>query len=50
MKDFIIGISLLWLLPFSIMFTRIIVKNIRLGVLKDFRNGILKGDNNEKNF
>lgn len=35
MKDIIVGLSLLWLLPNSIMITRIILKNIRNGFLED---------------
>lgn len=35
MKDIIIGLSLLWLVPWSITITRLIFKNIKNGVLKD---------------
>lgn len=35
MKDIIIGLSLMWLVPSSIITTRVIIKNIKNGVLKD---------------
>lgn len=35
MKDIIIGLSLMWLIPWSIIITKIIIKNIKNGVLKD---------------
>lgn len=35
MKDIITGISLLWLLPNSIIITKIIIYNLKIGVLKD---------------
>lgn len=35
MKDIIIGLSLLWLVPWSIIITRLIFKNLKNGVLKD---------------
>lgn len=44
MKDLIIGISLLWLLPFSILIINIIFYNLKLGILRD----PMKGDKNDK--
>lgn len=35
MKDIITGLSLMWLVPWSIIITKIILKNIKLGILKD---------------
>lgn len=35
MKDIIIGLSLMWLVPSSIIITRIIIINIKNGILKD---------------
>ena len=35
MKDIIIGLSLMWLIPNSIIITKIIIKNIKNGVIKD---------------
>lgn len=35
MKDIITGLSLMWLLPSSIIITKIIIKNIKSGNLLD---------------
>lgn len=35
MKDIIVGISLMWLLPSSVLLTRIILYNLKIGKIKD---------------
>lgn len=35
MKDIITGLSLMWLLPSSIIITDVIIYNLKIGVLKE---------------